>query len=50
MNKNLLIPLIAIISVLIMFILNYVVPEFPAWISVAAGGITIMFVNLLGKK
>ena len=50
MNKKVLIPAIAMISVLVMFILNYAVPNFPSWLAVFAGGIAIVIVTLIDKN
>ena len=37
------------ISVLVMFILNYAAPNFPSWLAVFAGGIAIVIITLLDK-
>ncbi|MBQ6520888.1 MAG: hypothetical protein IJI14_19460 [Anaerolineaceae bacterium] len=50
MNKKVLIPAIAMISVLVMFILNYAAPNFPGWLAVFAGGIAIVIVTLVDKN
>ena len=50
MNKKILIPAIALISVLVMFILNYAAPDFPGWLAVFAGGIAIVIVSLIDKN
>ena len=50
MDKKTLIPVIAMISVLLMFILNYAAPDFPAWLAIFAGGIAIVIVSLLDKN
>lgn len=50
MNKKILIPAIAIISVLVMFILKYAAPDFPSWLAVFAGGIAIVIVTLIDKN
>ena len=50
MNKKVLIPAIAMISVLVMFILNYAAPNFPSWLAVFAGGIAIVIITLLDKS
>ena len=50
MNKKVLIPVIAMISVLVMFILNYAAPDFPGWLAVFAGGIAIVIVSLIDKN
>ena len=47
MNKKVLIPAIAMISVLVMFILNYAAPNFPSWLAVFAGGIAIVIIGLI---
>ncbi|MBQ6482971.1 MAG: hypothetical protein IJI45_17845 [Anaerolineaceae bacterium] len=44
------IPAIAMISVLVMFILNYAAPNFPSWLAVFAGGIAIVIITLLDKS
>ena len=50
MNKKVLIPVIAMVSVLLMFILNYAAPDFPGWLAVMAGGIAIVIVGLLDSN
>ena len=50
MNKKVLIPAIAMISVFVMFILNYAAPGFPGWLAVFAGGIAIVIVTLLDNN
>ncbi len=50
MNKKVLIPAIAMISVLVMFILNYAAPNFPGWLACFAGGIAIVIVGLLDNN
>ena len=50
MDKKVLIPSIAMISVLLMFILNYAAPDFPSWLAVFAGGIAIVIITLVDKS
>lgn len=50
MNKKVLIPAIAMISVLVMFLLNHFAPNFPSWLAVFAGGIAIAIISMMGKE
>lgn len=49
MDRKKLIPIIAMVSVLLMFILMYAGVQ-QSWLAVFAGGIAITAVSILGKK
>ena len=49
MELKKLIPIIAMVSVLLMFILNYAGVQH-SWLAVFAGGIAIAAVSILGRK
>lgn len=49
MELKKLIPIIAMVSVLVMFILQYAGVQ-QSWLAVFAGGIAIAAVSILGKK
>ena len=49
-NLKVIIPAIAMVSVLVMFILNYATPNFPGWLAVFAGGIAIVICSMIAKN
>lgn len=49
-NLKVVIPAIAMISVLVMLILNYAAPDFPGWLAVFAGGIAIAICSMIAKN
>ncbi len=49
MNIKKIIPIIAMVSVLLMFVLQYAGVK-QSWLAVFAGGIAITAVSILGKK
>lgn len=49
-NLKVVIPAIAMVSVLVMFILRYAAPDFPAWLAVFAGGIAIVICTMTAKN
>ncbi len=49
-NLKVVIPAIAMVSVLVMFLLNYFAPDFPSWLAVFAGGIAIVIVSMIAKN
>lgn len=49
MDLKKIIPIIAMVSVLLMFVLQYAGVE-QSWLAVFAGGIAIAVVSILGKK
>ncbi len=49
-NLKVIIPAIAMVSVLVMFILNYAAPNFPGWLAVFAGGIAIVICSMIAKN
>ena len=49
-NLKVVIPAIAMISVLVMLILNHAAPDFPGWLAVFAGGIAIVICSMIAKN